>query len=62
MEAHMQGREIVLVFNEDLGAALGKACEHDADSDAVHLAKAAMIVRRELDERYFVIFQKISQG
>ena len=48
MEAHMQGREIVLVFNKDLGAALGKACEHDADSDAVHLAKAAMIVRRDL--------------
>ena len=48
MEAHMQGREIVVVFNEDLGAALGKACENDSDSDAVHLAKAAIIVRRDM--------------
>ena len=29
----MQVREIVFVFNEDFGAALGKACEHDVDSD-----------------------------
>ena len=28
--------------------ALGKACEHNADSDAVHLAKAAIIVRRDM--------------
>ena len=25
-----------------------KVCEHDADSDAIHLAKAAKIVRRDL--------------
>ena len=43
MEAHTQGREVVLVFNEDVGAALRKACEHDADSDAVYLARAATI-------------------
>ena len=47
MEAHTQGREVVLVFNEDVGAALRKACEHDADSDAVYLARAATIVRRD---------------
>ena len=29
-----------------IGAALGKACEQDSDSDAVHLARAAQIVRR----------------
>ena len=48
MEAQIQVREIVLVFNEDLGTALGKAFEHDADSNAVHLAKAAMIVRGDM--------------
>lgn len=48
MKAHTQGREVVLVFNEDVGAALRRACEHDADSDAVYLARAATIVRRDM--------------
>ena len=48
MEAHKQGRDVVLIFNEDVGAALGKACEHDADNEAVHLARAANIVRRDM--------------
>lgn len=48
MEAHKQGRDVVLVFNKDIGAALGKACKHDADNDAVHMARAASIVRRDM--------------
>lgn len=48
MEAHKKGRDVILIFNEDVGAALKKACEHDADHDAVHLAKAAIIVRRDM--------------
>ena len=48
MEAHKKGRDVILIFNEDVGAALKKACEHDADHDAVHLAKAANIVRRDM--------------
>ena len=27
---------------------MSKACKHDADSDAIHLAKAANIVRRDM--------------
>ena len=38
----------MLVFDEDTGAALGKACEQDSDSDAVHLARAAEIVHRNI--------------
>ena len=38
----------MLVFDEDIGAALGKACEQDSDSDAVHLARAAQIVRQHI--------------
>ncbi|KAG0714703.1 hypothetical protein GWK47_001512 [Chionoecetes opilio] len=38
MEAHKQGRDVVLISHEDVGQALRKACEHDADGDAVHLA------------------------
>ncbi len=29
----------VLIIDEDIGLALGKACEQDSDSDAVHLAQ-----------------------
>ena len=39
---------MVLVCNKDVGAALKKACEHDTDNDAVHLARAAKIVRRDM--------------
>lgn len=46
MKAHTQGRE-VLVSNEDVSAALRKACEHDGDGDEVYPARAAMIVRRD---------------
>ena len=48
MEAHKQGRDTVLISNEDVGTALSKACEHDADNDVVHLARAANIVRRDM--------------
>ena len=48
MNAHKQGCDVVLVSIEDVGAALRKACEHDTDNDAVHLARAANIVRRDM--------------
>lgn len=48
MIAHKKGRDVVLISNTDVGTALEKACNHDADNDAVHLAKAAHIVRRDM--------------
>ena len=48
MEAHKQGRDVVLVSNEDVGAALRKACEHYSDIEAVYLARAANTVRRDI--------------
>ena len=48
MEAHKQGRNIVLVGNRDIGCALAKACNLDADSDAVQFAWAATIVRKDM--------------
>ena len=44
MRAYTKGRDILMAFEEDVGAALAKACELDSDSDAVHLAHAAQIV------------------
>ena len=48
MEAHKQGRDVVLVSNKDIGSALSKACEQDSDNDAIILARAAKIVRRDM--------------
>ena len=46
LTAHVQEREILLTFEEDIGVALIKAC--DGDSDAVHLIRAAQVIRKEL--------------
>ncbi|KAJ8396338.1 hypothetical protein AAFF_G00019150 [Aldrovandia affinis] len=48
LEEHKSGRDIMLAFNQDVGSALQKACEHDADSEGVCLARAANIVRRDM--------------
>jgi len=37
-----------MAFEEDVGAALAKACELECHSDAVHLARAAQIVRHHI--------------
>ena len=50
MDAHKQGRDVVLTSNEDIGTALKKACEGDTDMDIVHLAEAAKLVRRDMLE------------
>ena len=39
MEAHKQDIYTVLISNADVGTALRKACEHDADNNAAHLAR-----------------------
>ena len=48
MNASMQGHDVVLVCNKDVTAELRKACVHDTDNNAVHLARTAEIVRRDM--------------
>ena len=43
-----------MAFEEDVGAALPKACELDSDNDAVHLARAAQIVRRRSQTLHWI--------
>ena len=50
MRAHTKGRYVLLVFQEDVGAALTKACEPDSDNNVVHLVRAAQTVRRQMFE------------
>lgn len=53
LKAHLQGRSVMLTFDDDIGSALRKACDHDSDHDAMHLARAAKVVRREMFNRNF---------
>ena len=48
MQAQKNGRDVLLAFEEDIGTALTKACELDSDNDAIHLARAAKIVRNHM--------------
>ena len=50
MRAHTKGTDVRLVFQEDVGAALTKACELESDNDVVDLARAAQTVRRNMFE------------
>ena len=50
LRAQSKGRDVLLAFDEDISEALGKACEQDCDTEAVHLARAAQIVRRYMFE------------
>uniref|UniRef100_UPI00358F83C1 uncharacterized protein n=1 Tax=Myxine glutinosa TaxID=7769 RepID=UPI00358F83C1 len=63
MRAHTKGRDILMAFEEDVGAALAKACELDSDSDAVHLAHAAQIVRSHMfgEAKPFTGFPEVCQ-
>ena len=48
MHAETTGVSVTLGFKENVGAAVSKACTADLDQDALHLARAAEIVRRDM--------------
>lgn len=48
MQAQKKGRDVLIAFEEDIGTALAKACEFDSDNEAIHLARAAKIVRSHM--------------
>ena len=43
----------MLSFDDDIGDALKKACDHDSDNDAMHLAQTAKVVRKEMFSQAF---------
>jgi hypothetical protein len=48
MRAQPCGKEVLLVFDEDIGRALSTACHADSNVEALTLVKAAHIVRRDI--------------
>jgi hypothetical protein len=54
LKAHSQGRDTLLTFETDIGPALMTACYHE--SDAMHLMRAAQVVRKEIFASSFCHF------
>ncbi len=48
LQCYNKGRDVYLAFQEDVGFALHKAREEDCDQEAIHLAKTAAIVRKDM--------------
>ena len=48
LNSYKQGRDVMLSFDDDVGHALRDACLDDADDEAICLAKAADIIRRDM--------------
>ena len=48
LQAHKQGRDVLLVFNDDIGMAFKQARARDFDSEAMTLLKATRIIRRNI--------------
>lgn len=53
LRAYSKGRDMLLTFTEDIGDAVQKACAHDSDADALHLVRAAQVVRKEMFDTKF---------
>ena len=58
LQAHSQGKCIILTFDEDIGSALRKAC--NIDDDSMHLARAAQIVHKEMFEKNIYLMDPLS--
>jgi len=43
-----KGKNFLMALEEDVGTSVAKACELDSDKDAIHLARAAQIVRQHM--------------
>jgi len=48
MRTQKKGRDVLLVFEKDVGFAMAKACELDSDTDSIHLARAAKVVCKQM--------------
>src|SRR6218665_425874 len=48
MRSQTDGHHVLMVFDDDIGTAMFKACSRDFDQDAICLSRAAEIVRHEI--------------
>jgi len=51
LRAQKKGRDVILVFEKDVGFSLAKACQLDSDTDSIHLARAAKAICKQMLEK-----------
>lgn len=62
LRAQNHGREVLLSFDKDIGNALNKASKEDGDTNALHLVKAAQIIRKEIFEKHYNFDGSFQEG
>jgi len=63
MRAQTQGRDVVLMFNSDIGEAIKIACfNNDDDDDAIHLVRAAQILRKDIFAKEYAFDGSMKPG
>ncbi len=53
LRAKQQGREVLLIFQQDVGKAIKQALSYQNDCEAIHLVRAAQIVRKHIFENKY---------
>jgi hypothetical protein len=48
LTSHTEGRDVLLAFDHDIGAALKLACSQDHDSEALIQARTAKLIRHDI--------------
>ena len=62
LRAQKQGRDVMLMFNKDMGNAIKIACSKNNDDDAVHLAGAANILRNDIFTKEYIFDGSLNSG
>ncbi len=48
LEDYQKGKDVLLAFECDVGAAISKACQESIGDEAMHISKAAQLLRKEM--------------
>jgi hypothetical protein len=62
LRAQGQGRDVMLMFNSDIGEAIKIACSNNDDDDAIHLVRAAQILRKDIFTKEYTFDGSLKPG
>ena len=62
LRAEQQGRDVLMLFKKDIGDAVNRVIADDMDAYAVHLVRAAQVVRKHMLERAYEFTGSFENG
>lgn len=62
LRAEQQGRDILLIFEKDIGGAIKRAIADDMDAEAIHLVRAAQVVRKYIFDKQYEFTGSFQRG